>query len=62
LVRLIPKDSNQKVVIAYSEIAALAFSGRDTAAGKTFEAWVKKYKAKKAAGENHIALHPESLD
>jgi hypothetical protein len=62
LVRLIPKDSNQKIVIAYSEIAALAFSGRDTAAGKTFEAWVKKYKAKKAAGENNIALHPESLD
>jgi hypothetical protein len=61
-VRLIPKDSDQKIVIPYSQIAALAFSGRDTAAGKTFEAWVKKYKEKKAAGERDIALHPESLD
>jgi hypothetical protein len=62
LVRLIPKDSDQKIVIPYSQIAALVFSGRDTAAGKTFEAWVKKYKEKKAAGEKDIALHPESLD
>ncbi len=32
-VRLLPKDSNQRTKIAYSEIAALSFSGRDTAAG-----------------------------
>src|SRR5262252_2685550 len=42
-VRLYPKDSTEKVSIAYADIAALAFSGRDTAAGKSFEAWVKKY-------------------
>jgi hypothetical protein len=62
LVRLIPKDSNRKIAIPYSEIAALAFSGRDTAAGKSFEAWVKKYQEKKAAGEENIALQPEALD
>jgi hypothetical protein len=61
-VRLIPKDSNQKVAIPYSEIGALAFSGRDTAAGKSFDAWVKKYQEKKAAGEKDIALHPEALE
>jgi hypothetical protein len=61
-VRLIPKDSNQKIAIPYSEIAALAFSGRDTAAGKSFDAWVKKYQEKKAAGEKDIALHPEALE
>src|SRR5579864_905855 len=38
-VRLFPKDADQKISIPYSEIAALAFSGRDTAAGKSFEAW-----------------------
>src|SRR6185369_2045358 len=38
-VRLYPKDSTEKISIAYSDIAALAFTGRDTAAGKTFEAW-----------------------
>ena len=49
-VRLFPKDSEKKISIAYSDIAALAFTGRDTAAGKSFEAWVRKYWEKKAAG------------
>lgn len=62
VVRLYPKDSNQKVTIAYADIAALAFSGRDTAAGKSFEAWIRKYWRKKMAGEKNIALKPESLD
>ena len=48
--------------IAYSEVAALKFSGRDTAAGKTFEAWVKKYWEKKAAGEKNIQIEAEKLD
>src|SRR5947208_14572209 len=42
LVRLYPKDSSQKISIAYSDIAAVAFTGRDTAAGKSWEAWMKK--------------------
>ena len=59
LVRLLPKDGNQKTTIPYSEIAALAFTGRDTAAGKSFEAWVRKYWEKRAAGERNIELKPE---
>jgi len=62
VVRLYPKDSTQKVSVLYSEIAALAFSGRDTAAGKSWEAWVRKYWEKRAAGEKNIALQPERLD
>lgn len=61
-VRLFPKDADQKVSIPYSEIAALAFSGRDTAAGKSFEAWVRKYWEKKAAGEKNIGIQAESLE
>jgi hypothetical protein len=57
-----PATERTKLSIPYSEIAALAFTGRDTAAGKSFEAWVRKYWEKKAAGEKGIALHPESLD
>ncbi len=53
LVRLLPKDSNQRQSIPYSEIAALAFSGRDTAAGKSWEAWVRKYWEKRAKGETY---------
>ena len=62
VVRLYPKNSNEKISISYADIAALAFTGRDTAAGKSWEAWMKKYAAKKAAGETNIALEPEPLD
>ena len=62
MVRVFPKDSTSRLVIPYSEIAGLAFSGRDTAAGKSWEAWMKKYHEKKAAGEKNIALEPEALD
>jgi hypothetical protein len=58
-VRVLPQESHQKRDIAYSEIAALEFSGRDPAAGKSWEAWVKKYQEKKAAGESNIGLHPD---
>jgi hypothetical protein len=61
-VRLFPKDADQKIAIPYSDIAALAFSGRDTAAGKSFEAWVRKYWEKKAAGEKNIGIQAEALE
>lgn len=61
-VRLFPKDRDEKVSIAYSDIAALTFSGRDPAAGKSWETWVKKYNDKKAAGEKNIGLEAEKLD
>jgi hypothetical protein len=61
-VRILPKDSNQRQKISYADIATLAFSGRDPAAGKTWEAWVRKYWEKKATGEGGASLQPESLD
>jgi hypothetical protein len=62
LVRVIPAKERTKVAVSYAEIAALAFTGRDTAAGKSFEAWMKKYREKKAAGETGIGIEPEKLD
>ena len=62
VVRVFPKDSDQKVSVPYSDIAALAFTGRDTAAGKSYEAWVRKYWEKRAAGEKNIGIEPEKLD
>jgi hypothetical protein len=66
IIRVMPKepqkDQPAKLSIAYSDIAALAFTGRDTAAGKSFAAWVKKYNEKKAAGEKNIGIASESLD
>ncbi len=61
-VRLMPRDGSGKVTLLCSEISGLKFSGRDPAAGKSWEAWVKKYWEKKAAGEKNIQLTPENLD
>jgi hypothetical protein len=62
LIRLFPRGESTKVAIPYSDIASVAFTGRDTAAGKSWEAWLKKYWEKKAAGEKNIELTPEKLD
>ena len=62
LIRVLPKDRPGRMNISYADIAALAFTGKDTAAGKSFEAWVKKYNEKKAAGEKNIGLEAEPLE
>jgi hypothetical protein len=51
-----------RATIVYSDIAAIAFTGRDTAAGKTYEAWVKKYWEKREKGEKNISIEPEALE
>jgi hypothetical protein len=61
-VRMLLPGTSQKVSIPYSEIVGLTFSGRDTAAGKSFDAWVKKYWEKRAAGEKGIGIEAEKLD
>ena len=61
-VRVLPRDSNQRVKISYAEIAALAFSSRDPAAGKSWEAWVRKYWEKKSSGDGNLTLRPEPLE
>ena len=61
-VRLLPKDGSPRIKICHAEIAALAFTGRDMAAGKSWENWVRHYWEKKAAGEKEISLQPEKLE
>jgi hypothetical protein len=62
VVRLMLAGSNERPAIPFSEIAAIAFTGRDTAAGKSYEAWVKKYWEKRAQGEKNISIEPEALE
>ena len=61
-VRVMPRGTIQKLKIAYADIAALSFTGKDTAAGKSWEAWVRKYWERKACGEGLLSLEPESLE
>jgi hypothetical protein len=62
VVRLMLAHSTERPSIPYSEIAAIAFTGRDTAAGKSYEAWVKKYWEQRAKGEKNISIEPEALE
>jgi hypothetical protein len=52
----------EKRKVSYAEIARLEFTGKDRAAGKHWEDWLKAYNERKAAGEKNIALHPEALE
>jgi hypothetical protein len=61
MVRILPRDGSPRQSVPFSEIAKLVFSGRDPAAGKSWEAWVCKYWDKKEAGES-AAIEPEALD
>lgn len=56
-----PSAPNKRKV-SYAEIARIEFSGKDRAAGKHWEDWVRKYNERKAAGETNIALAPEALE
>lgn len=51
-----------KQKLSYAEIARLEFSGKDRAAGKHWEDWVKAHNERKAAGEKNIGLHPDNID
>jgi hypothetical protein len=61
-VRLLPANGSERMKIPYSNIAALAFTGRDPAAGKSWEAWVRKYWEKKDSGEGGARIEPDALD
>lgn len=51
LLRYIAKGEDRRSSIPFSQISAIEFTGKDTAAGKSFETWMKKYVEKKLAGE-----------
>ncbi|HEY3628712.1 MAG TPA: hypothetical protein VGL00_20655 [Terracidiphilus sp.] len=51
-----------KQKLSYGDIARLEFSGKDRAAGKHWEDWLKAYNERKAAGEKNIGLHPDKID
>lgn len=59
-VRIMTPDGTRETV-PYADVEKLAFTGRDPAAGKSWETWVKKYVEKKKAGQS-ISLEPEKLE
>ena len=49
-VRLFPKGSTAKIAISYADIAGLAFTGRDTAAGKVVGSLGEEVSRKEGGG------------
>jgi hypothetical protein len=54
--------SAEKRKVSYADIARVEFTGKDRAAGKHWEDWIKAWNEKKAAGEKNIALVPDALE
>ena len=55
LVQMFPKDGSTLRTLRYRDIAGIAFSGKDTASGKSWEAWVAKKEAQRRAEAEHAA-------
>ncbi len=49
-IRVLPTDGAPRTTLRCDDIAELRFSGRDTAAGKSFDTWIKKYVRTKLSG------------
>ncbi len=61
LVRVMLPGGGEKRTIPYAQIRHLAFSGRDSAAGKSWESWIRRYVEKRLAGER-ASIESESID
>jgi len=54
-------SAGERLIVRFDEIAKIEFSGKDTAAGKSFEKWIERYVEKKRAGEE-ASIESEQLD
>lgn len=61
VIRLLPADGGSRVTVPMSEAAKIEVTGKDTAAGRSFETWVKKYVERKKAGKS-ASIEGEKVD
>jgi hypothetical protein len=54
------KGSNEPRIIPYADITALAFTGKDTADGKSWDAWVNKKESERQAEADRIKAEAEA--
>ncbi len=50
--RLLPADGSERLTIPLGDLIAIEFSGKDAAAGRSFETWAREYASKKLAAES----------
>lgn len=61
VIRYMTKADQSRVPVPVEQVQRISFSGKDTAAGKSFERWIQRYVEKKLAGET-ASIECESLD
>jgi len=54
------KGSDEPKVIPYADISAIAFTGKDTADGKSWDAWVSKKESERQAEADRIKAEAEA--
>jgi hypothetical protein len=55
VLQVFPKNAPGLRTILYNEVAAIVFTGKDTASGKSWEAWVAKKESQRRAEADQIA-------
>ncbi len=58
--QLFPKDQPGTRVIPYADVMAIAFTGEDTASGKSWETWVKKKESERKAEAERIKAEAQA--
>jgi hypothetical protein len=59
-VEIFVKGSNDPRIIPYADVVAIAFSGKDTADGKSWDAWVSKKESERQAEADRIKAEAEA--
>ena len=54
------KGSDQPRIIPYDDVTAIAFTGKDTADGKSWDAWVNKKESERQAEADRIKAEAEA--
>ena len=60
VLQLFPKDQPGTRAIPYADVAAIAFTGEDTASGKSWETWVKKKESERKAEAEQIKAEAQA--
>jgi len=58
--QLFPRGGLGERIIAYEDVVSIAFTGKDTASGKSWEAWVAKKESQRRAESEQAAAEARS--
>jgi len=58
--QIFPKDQPGSRVIPYADVRAIAFTGEDTASGKSWETWVHKKESERTAEAEQIKAEAQA--